>query len=468
MSTRFDIVSVFPEFFEVLNLSLLGKAQERGIVEIRSHDLREWTNDPHRTVDDTPAGGGAGMVMRPDIWGKALDELIGEADGSSAGNDDDATLASATVLAIPTPSGRQLTQRECERLAASAQHIIIGCGRYEGIDSRVAEHYASRGVEVFEYSLGDYVLNGGEVAAVALIEAVGRLLPGMVGNPESLVEESHGAAGLLEYPVFTRPSEWKSLPIPEVLTSGNHGAVARWRRDRAIAKTAARRPDMIRSLDAAQLDKKDRATLASHGYLLRAGLDHPVPVHARLASSDDVVELSALAARTFPDAAPAELGEHAIAIFIAENLSDEAFAGYLADPRWVCVILETENGEFIGYTLSEVPEGGDVAGEGAPSSAMIDGRERKGPLVYLSKYYIDRPWRGTGASLLLWEATRELLAERVNEWENPFVYLGTNAKNRRAIKAYKKLGFVKVGTRHFMVGDQDNLDVVLARELRVP
>ena len=132
------------------------------------------------------------------------------------------------------------------------------------------------------------------------------------------------------------------------------------------------------------------------------------------------------------------------------------------------MILETENGEFIGYTLSEVPEGGDVAGEGAPSSAMIDGRERKSPLVYLSKYYIDRPWRGTGASLLLWEATRELLAERVNEWENPFVYLGTNAKNRRAIKAYKKLGFVKVGTRHFMVGDQDNLDVVLARELRVP
>lgn len=202
MSTRFDIVSVFPEFFEVLNLSLLGKAQERGIVEIRSHDLREWTNDPHRTVDDTPAGGGAGMVMRPDIWGKALDELIGEADGSSAGNDDDATLASATVLAIPTPSGRQLTQRECERLAASAQHIVIACGRYEGIDSRVAEHYASRGVEVFEYSLGDYVLNGGEVAAVALIEAVGRLLPGMVGNPESLVEESHGAAGAARVPGF--------------------------------------------------------------------------------------------------------------------------------------------------------------------------------------------------------------------------------------------------------------------------
>lgn len=453
MSTRFDIVSVFPEFFEVLNLSLLGKAQERGIVEIHSHDLRDWTEDPHRTVDDTPAGGGAGMVMRPDIWGKALDELLEERSGGRGHEG-----KRGVVLAIPTPSAAQLTQRECERLAARAQHIVIACGRYEGIDSRVAEHYSSRGVEVFEYSLGDYVLNGGEVAAVALIEAVGRLLPGMVGNPESLVEESHGTAGLLEYPVFTRPNEWKGLAIPEVLTSGNHGAVARWRRDRAIATTATRRSDMICRLDATQLDKKDRAALASHGYLVRGGLDHPIRVHGRLANSDDVVQLSALAARTFPDAAPAELGQRAISMFIAENLSEQAFAGYLADPRWVGVILETENHELVGYTLSEIPEGGGVAGEGAPSSES----------VYLSKYYIDRPWRGSGASLLLWEATRELLVERVADWENPRVYLGTNTKNRRAIKAYKKLGFVKVGTRHFMVGDQDNLDVVLARELLVP
>ena len=450
MTVRFDIISVFPEFFEVLNLSLLGKAQERGILRISSHDLRDWTEDPHRTVDDTPAGGGAGMVMRPDIWGRALDELLG-------------APTPGTVLAIPTPSGPQLTQRECERLAGAADHVVIACGRYEGIDARVAEHYASRGVEVFEYSLGDYVLNGGEVAAVALVEAVGRLLPGMVGNPESLIEESHGAAGLLEYPVFTRPPQWRGLEIPQVLTSGNHGAVARWRRDRAIGATAARRPDMIRRLDAAQLDKLDRAALAEHGYLVR---EQPIAVRTRLAGNDDVIALAALAARTFPDAAPAELGEAAIAAFIEEHLCEEAFARHVADPRWVCVVAEA--GELIGYTLSEVPEGSGVAGEGAPADCRIDGRERTGPLIYLSKYYIDRPWRGTGASKVLWEATRAELANRTRAWANPFIYLGTNAKNRRAIKAYKKLGFAKVGSRHFMVGDQDNLDVVLARELHVP
>ena len=462
---RFDIISVFPEFFDVLNLSLLGKAQERGILRINSHDLREWTDDPHRTVDDTPAGGGAGMVMRPDVWGRALDSILPAEVTDAAG-----VVSPGTVLAVPTPSGERLTQRTCERLAATSQQIVIACGRYEGIDSRVAEHYGSRGIEVFEYSLGDYVLNGGEVAAVALVEAVGRLLPGMVGNPESLVEESHGAAGLLEYPVFTRPSQWQGLAIPDVLTSGNHGAVARWCRDRAIAKTVARRPDMILQLDAARLDKKDKVVLAEHGYLVPSGVDHPVPVGARLANDDDVVALAELAARTFPDAAPPELGAKAIADFVSENLSEVSFAGHLADPRWVCVVLVTGDGELVGYTLSEVPAGGGVAGadSGVPVDALIEGRQRKGPLIYLSKYYVDRPWRGSGASRLLWDATRVELVNMVGDWENPFIYLGTNAKNRRAIKAYKKLGFVKVGTRHFMVGDQDNLDVVLARELLVP
>ncbi|MFT0847801.1 tRNA (guanosine(37)-N1)-methyltransferase TrmD [Actinomycetaceae bacterium L2_0104] len=459
---RFDVISVFPEFFGVLNLSLLGKAQERGILRIRSHDLRDWTDDPHRTVDDTPAGGGAGMVMRPDVWGRALDSVL-PGGGTQI-------LAPGTVLAIPTPSGKQLTQRECERLASSSRQIVIACGRYEGIDSRVAQHYASKGVEVFEYSLGDYVLNGGEVAAVALVEAIGRLLPGMVGNPESLVEESHGAAGLLEYPVFTRPAQWRDLPIPDVLTSGNHGAVARWRRDRAIEKTAARRPDMILKLDAAKLDKKDKETLAELGYLVPPGAEHPIPVSARLACAQDISRLAEIAARTFPDAAPIELSEESIASFVRQNLSEEAFASYLSDPAWVCVLLTTSGGQVVGYTLSEVPAADGVAGDeaGAPSDAMVEGRERRGPLVYLSKYYIDRPWRGTGASRLLWSATRQELSRRTREWENPVVYLGTNAKNRRAIKAYRKLGFVKVGMRHFMVGDQDNLDVVLARELHVP
>lgn len=193
--TRFDVVSVFPEFFSVLDLSLIGKARERGILEIHSHDLRDWTDDPHRTVDDTPAGGGAGMVMRADIWGRALDDIlslgadraddarcVGGAEltdcAGGADRTDRADRAGRTVLAIPTPSGKPLTQRDCERFAADFDHVVIACGRYEGIDARVAAHYAGQGVTVHEYSLGDYVLNGGEVAAVALIEAVGRLLPG--------------------------------------------------------------------------------------------------------------------------------------------------------------------------------------------------------------------------------------------------------------------------------------------------
>ena len=284
---RFDIVSVFPEFFAVLDLSLIGKARERGILDIAVHDLRDWTDDPHRSVDDTPFGGGAGMVMRPDVWGAALDDTLGD-DG---------------VLAVPTPSGTPLTQRMCEDLAAVG-HIVLACGRYEGIDARVADHYEESGVRVVRYSLGDYVLNGGEVAAVALVEAVGRLVPGLVGNPESLVEESHGAAGLLEYPVYTRPARWRGLDVPAVLTSGDHGKVARWRRDRALEVTAGRRPDMIEALPAEGLDRGDRRALAGLGYLVPAGAAHPLPASAREAAASDVPGLADLAARTFPDACP--------------------------------------------------------------------------------------------------------------------------------------------------------------------
>ncbi|HMO12447.1 MAG TPA: tRNA (guanosine(37)-N1)-methyltransferase TrmD, partial [Actinotalea sp.] len=191
-----------------------------------------------------PMGGGAGMVMRPDVWGEALDDLLG--DGSE--------------LVLPTPSGEVFTQRTAEQLAGAA-HLVLACGRYEGIDARVAEHYRSVGVRVIELSIGDYVLGGGEVAALVVVEAVARLLPGVVGNPESLVEESHGAAGLLEYPVYTRPPSWRGLDVPEVLLSGHHARVARWRRDRALERTAARRPDLLASLGAEQLDAADRMLL---------------------------------------------------------------------------------------------------------------------------------------------------------------------------------------------------------------
>ncbi|MGO1590842.1 tRNA (guanosine(37)-N1)-methyltransferase TrmD [Ancrocorticia sp.] len=460
---RFDIISVFPEFFSVLDLSLIGKAQERGILSIDSHDLRDWTDDPHRTVDDSPAGGGAGMVMRPDIWGKAIDTVL--SDGAGAGDE-----AGSVVVAIPTPSGTPLTQRTCERIASDAHHVVIACGRYEGIDARVAQHYAANGVQVIEYSLGDYVLNGGEVAAVALVEAVGRLLPGMVGNPESLVEESHGAAGLLEYPVYTRPVSWREADIPAVLLSGNHGAAARWRKDRALEKTAARRPDMVAKLDATALDKKDKATLASLGYLVPRGGTRPVPVRAREATPRDALALSELAARTFPDAAPAYLTDESIQSFIQQELSLARFQKYVANDRDRVIVLEADSKDLVGYALTIVPEADGIAGldEGAPVDALIDGAERSGPLLELSKFYIDRQWRGSGGARILWDFTLADLASTCDKWANPGIFLGTNAANRRARHAYRKLGFEEVGTRQFTVGEQDNRDVVFARGLRVP
>jgi tRNA (guanine37-N1)-methyltransferase len=252
---RIDVVSIFPEYLAPLDLSLVGKARTGGLLDLRVHDLRDWTTDRHRTVDDTPFGGGAGMVMRPDVWGTALDELL----------DEDAHLL------VPTPSGEPFTQRTAEALAGES-HLVLACGRYEGIDARVAEHYRARG-RVTEFSLGDYVLNGGEVAALVVVEAVARLLPGVVGNPESLVEESHGAAGLLEYPVYTKPPAWAGLEVPEVLLSGHHARIARWRRDTALERTAARRPDLIQALPVDELDKHDLALLATLGW---------EPVHGHL------------------------------------------------------------------------------------------------------------------------------------------------------------------------------------------
>lgn len=229
---RIDLVSIFPDYFAPLQLSLVGKAAESGIVGIGVHDLRAWTHDRHRTVDDTPYGGGAGMVMKPEPWGEALDDLVPE-DGP------------APLLVVPTPAGVPFNQALAHQLAGR-DWLLFACGRYEGIDARVVEHAASR-MDVLEVSLGDYVLNGGEVAALAITEAVVRLLPGVLGNPESLVEESHGSEldGLLEYPVYTKPATWRGLEVPPVLLSGHHGQVDAWRREQARARTAERRPDLL-------------------------------------------------------------------------------------------------------------------------------------------------------------------------------------------------------------------------------
>jgi tRNA (guanine37-N1)-methyltransferase len=249
-----DIVSIFPEYFAPLELSLIGRARAAGRLRVAVHDLRRWTSDVHRTVDDSPYGGGPGMVLRPEPWGAALDDLV--TDGAR--------------LVVPTPAGDPFTQKLAGEFA-SASHLIFACGRYEGIDQRVADHAGSR-LPVTEVSLGDYVLFGGEVAVLVIVEAVTRLLPGVLGNADSLVEESH-TDGLLEAPVYTKPASWRGLDVPEILRSGDHGRIARWRRDRALERTAARRPDLLARAD---LSARDRDALAAAGYDA-TGFPHSAP-----------------------------------------------------------------------------------------------------------------------------------------------------------------------------------------------
>jgi tRNA (guanine37-N1)-methyltransferase len=252
---RVDVVGIFPEYLAPLSLSIVGRAQATGLLTVAAHDLRDWAYDVHRTVDDTPYGGGAGMVMKPEPWGEALDAVLAQGPPGARAR-----------LIVPTPGGRPFTQRLAEEFAA-LPWLVFACGRYEGIDARVAAEAAARPEvdAVEEVSLGDYVLAGGEVAVLVIVEAVARLLPGVLGNAESLTEESH-ADGLLEYPAYTKPQAWRGLEVPEILRSGDHRRIARWRRDESLRRTALTRPDLIRALDPAALDRADRETLAAAGW----------------------------------------------------------------------------------------------------------------------------------------------------------------------------------------------------------
>lgn len=307
-----DIVSVFPEYFDVLNLSLFGKAQDKGLIEVHSHNLRDWTHDVHHSVDDTPVGGGAGMVMKPEVWAECLDELLGlDAMNQQVSGQDvpahknsvtdsrtsesqpsavashtekptekpisgdsyqtspvvyDESMSNRPVLIFPNPSAPLFTQRDATDLS-SAKHLLFGCGRYEGYDARIPDYYRSQGIDVREYSIGDYVLNGGEVATSVMLEAITRLLPGFMGNPDSIVEESYtGGNALLEHRQYTRPATWRGLSVPDILLSGDHGKVDRFRRDEALQRTSQIRPDLIERLDCRSLDKADRKTLMSLGW----------------------------------------------------------------------------------------------------------------------------------------------------------------------------------------------------------
>jgi tRNA (guanine37-N1)-methyltransferase len=241
---RIDVVTIFPEYLAPLRSALLGKAIDRGLIAVDVHDLRNWTHDVHRTVDDSPYGGGPGMVMKPDVWGAALDELV--PDGEPA------------RLVVPSPAGTPFTQATAHRWAAEPR-LLFACGRYEGIDQRVVDAAAER-MPVEEVSIGDYVLVGGEAAVLVMVEAVVRLLPGVLGNPASAAQDSF-SDGLLEGPSYTRPEVWQGRPVPDVLRSGNHAAIDRWRRDQALERTWRRRPDLLRELTEDALDKHDRALL---------------------------------------------------------------------------------------------------------------------------------------------------------------------------------------------------------------
>ncbi len=248
---RIDVVTIFPEYLAPLDLSLIGRARRTGLLDLRTHDLRDFTHDRHRTVDDTPYGGGAGMVMKPEPWGEALEHVTGGED--------------RPTIVLPGPGGEPFTQRVAKDLARRP-HLVFGAGRYEGIDERVYERARELG-DVRVLSLGDYVLNGGEVAVLAMVEAIVRLIPGVIGNAESLVEESH-EDGLLEYPVYTKPADWRGRQVPEVLLSGDHGRIERWRDAQRLRRTAEHRPDLLSR--EASLDAND----------LLAGLRPAVPADA--------------------------------------------------------------------------------------------------------------------------------------------------------------------------------------------
>ncbi|GAB3984213.1 tRNA (guanosine(37)-N1)-methyltransferase TrmD [Actinoallomurus acanthiterrae] len=247
---RLDIVTIFPEYFAPLDVSLLGKARRRGDVDVHVHDLRDSAHDRHRTVDDTPYGGGPGMVMKPEPWGEALDTVV--------------PPPARARLIVPTPSGRPFTQELAAEYAAEPW-LVFACGRYEGIDARVIEDARER-MPVDEVSIGDYVLAGGEVAVLVIVEAVTRLLPGVLGNAESVSDDSFAPGrmeALLEGPVYTKPATWRGRDVPEVLMSGNHAAIARWRRDQALHRTAVRRPELIARN---RLDEADRQALTEAGF----------------------------------------------------------------------------------------------------------------------------------------------------------------------------------------------------------
>ena len=496
---RIDVVTIFPDYLRALDLSLIGKAIDAGKLQLGIHDLRDWTQDRHNTVDDTPAGGGAGMVMRPDVWGKALDqvlalpltaapvaEYLADAQSVPAAPTPDPLAAPSSlaapaettapsaetaphgvqeplhrrVLVIPTPSGQVFTQRVAEELA-DADQLVFACGRYEGIDARVAEHYQSAGYQVRELSIGDYVLNGGEVATLVMVEAIARLIPGVIGNPTSLVEESHAASGLLEYPVYTRPVSWRGLELDPDLLGGNHKLIARRRRDQALTRTATRRPDMIARLNPATLDRADRALLAQLGWAALDG-EHFERIKLRPARGEEIEALVQLGRATFPDACPAFLSDDDVQAFMDATFTPEQVASWVNSDDAALVVAErVASGQLLGYVLVErdLPDGAN--------ELVTDPRPRclesysQAELGYVCKLYLLPSVRGGGIAGALMDQAKKAAAA----WGVKTMWLATHETNRRAQKLYKRYGFKNAGKRSFKVGSATCRDVVMVVSL---
>ncbi len=359
---RIDVVSIFPDYLAPLSLSLPGKARDRGLLDLHVHDLREWTTDRHRTVDDTPYGGGAGMVMKPEPWGRALDEV----------------LSQRATLVVPTPGGAPFTQAVARELAGR-DHLVIACGRYEGIDQRLVDHFTTTH-EVRELSIGDYVVNGGEVAALVVIEAVARLLPGFMGNTESLAEESH-EAGLLEYPSYTKPASWRGHDVPEVLLSGDHAAIAAWRRRQAIRRTAQRRPDLAHPARAVEVGDLaavvSRARAADLGELMTLQWAcYPQHLHEPL----DVLTRDVLGSSSF-------------VIRAAGRLVGAVRGGLLEDREWrssLLMVAPDLHGRGIGRFLLEHVEAA------APESARVLSTLTHGAEPRVARFYRKSGYRPAG------------------------------------------------------------------------
>ncbi|MCW2805838.1 MAG: trmD [Propionibacteriaceae bacterium] len=391
---RLDVVSIFPEYLAPLQLSLVGKAIENGLVDLAVHDLRQWTSDRHRTVDDTPYGGGAGMVMKPDPWGLMLDEI-------APAEQQPRPAEQQPRLIVLTPSGRQFNQRLADELATE-QHLIFACGRYEGIDARVVEHAATR-MRVDEISIGDYVLNGGEAAALVIIEAIVRLIPGVVGNPESLAEESHSAGheGLLEYPVYTKPPSWRDLAVPEVLFSGHHGRIAAWRREQALAKTRDRRPDLLppvhgelvvgpaTAADAGELFTLQQAAFMAEGRL-NGSFDIPPLTQTLDELRDSLSQESGLAARGHQSVLAARGHQSVLAARLAGRLVGSVRGRLEADGAWYIgrlMVAPDLHGVGIGGRLMDAIEA--LAPEDATEYRLVTGALSSGS----RRFYARRGYR---------------------------------------------------------------------------